>query len=45
MPPPNMNGAYTHIFSLHATGPQRFSTPHAELLKLLCNIWNHEVDV
>ena len=30
-----MSGAYTHIFSLHATSPQQFSIPHMELLKLL----------
>ena len=29
--------------SLRATDPQHFSTPHMELLKLLCSIWNHEV--
>ena len=23
-----MSGAYKHIFRLHATGPQHFSTPH-----------------
>ena len=32
-----MSGAYTHIFSLHATSPQQFSTPHIELLKLLAS--------
>ena len=32
---PNISGAYTHIFSLHATSPQHLSTPHMELLKLL----------
>ena len=49
IPAPNMSGAYTYIFSLHATSPQRFSTPHMELLKLLVSyvvrIWDHEVDV
>ena len=33
----NMSGAYTHIFSLHATSPQQFSIPHMELLKLLAS--------
>ena len=32
-----MSGAYTHVFSLHATSPQQFSTPHMELLKLLAS--------
>ena len=41
IPAPNMSGTYSHIFSLHATGPQQFSAPHVELLKLLCSIWNH----
>ena len=36
IPAPNMNGAYTHIFSLHATSPH-FNTPHMELLKLLAS--------
>ena len=27
IPVRNMSGAYTHIFTLHATGPQPFSTP------------------
>ena len=31
IPASNMSGAYTHVFSLHATGPQHFSTPHMEL--------------
>ena len=37
IPSPNMSGAYTHIFSLYATSPQHFSTPHMELLKLLAS--------
>ena len=37
IPAPNMSEAYTHIFSLHATSPQQFSTPHMELLKLLAS--------
>ena len=46
---PTISGAYTHIFSLHATSPQHLITPHMEPLKLLtswlCSTWNHEVDV
>ena len=38
---PNMSGAYTHIFSLHATGPQHLSTPYIELLKLLASVVMH----
>ena len=34
---PNMSEAYAHIFSLHATSSQHFSTPHMELLKLLAS--------
>ena len=34
---PNMSGAYTDIFSLHAASPQLLSTPHMELLKLLAS--------
>ena len=34
---PDMSGAYTHIFSLHATKPKHLSTPHMELLKLLAS--------
>ena len=37
IPAPNMSGTYTHIFSLHATSPQLFSTPHIEHLKLLAS--------
>ena len=32
---PTVSGAYTHIFSLHATSPQHLITPHMEPLKLL----------
>ena len=49
IPAPNISEAYTHIFSLHATSSQHFSTPHMEFLKLLasyiCSLWNHNVDV
>ena len=38
---PNMNGAYAHTFSLHATSPQHLSTPHMELLKLLASVVIH----
>ena len=34
---PNMSGAYTHIFGLHATSLQHLSTPHMELLKLVAS--------
>ena len=33
---PLMSEAYTHVFSLHATGPEHYSTPHV-------NFWSYHV--